>query len=326
MGISLCSRSVSSFIKLDVRCTHLNRIANVKRILSRGAAILITATLTGCASVDFYEVLDNGKLKNTGFLYYPAKPYLLIETKDKNTVTSVISLPDTSNPHRVKQRKGWGTAELGFEIDNGMIKSFNSKSDSKGPETFASIAGLGTAQAALDSAKAAILAAELSAGDTKKATFADESVKDAPINYNVKVFMEAVAVIKNEVLPILKKAASNLSYEIETTSKVASILEQNTKINFEPDNPDALLQAVEVRRKLARTQVEILSNVSSTLAIYAENKAEKPEIILIAKNANEKLNFVMMSLSKFSVRSSSVDGLYEINYINGRVNLRKVTL
>jgi len=154
----------------------------MKNILNKFVWIYLVVGLTGCASIDFYEVISDGTQKEVGFLYYPPKPYLLIETKDDNTVTSIISLPDLSRPHRVKQDNGWGSAELGFEVENGMIKSFNSKTDSKGPETLTSIAGLGTAQAALDTAKAAILTTELSAGDTVKMAIAGGQETDSPVN------------------------------------------------------------------------------------------------------------------------------------------------
>ena len=76
----------------------------------------------------FMEMNDPfGSEKNTGFLYYPPKPYLLVEEKDNSLATKIISLPDLSRPHRVKQDNGWGSAELSFVIENGMIKSFNSK-------------------------------------------------------------------------------------------------------------------------------------------------------------------------------------------------------
>ena len=120
--------------------------------------ICFIAALTGCASIDFYEVAEDGTEKETGFLYYPAKPFLLVEMKDENIATKIISLPNLSRPHRVKQNNGWGAAELGFEIENGMIKSFNSKTDSKAPETISSLAGLGSAKAEIETAKAATLA------------------------------------------------------------------------------------------------------------------------------------------------------------------------
>lgn len=289
------------------------------------AWLSVIVCLAGCASIDFYEVQKDGAEKEVGFLYYPPKPYLLIETKDDNTVTSIITLPDLSRPHRVKQDNGWGSAELGFEIENGMIKSFNSKTDSKGPETLTSIAGLATAKAGLITAEAAKLTAELSAGDTQKMmSFPTGPEKNIPKNYNVKVFINSVTDLRSKILPILEKDSSKLSYEIETIKLVIAALESNTKIDFDPNKPDALIAAVEERRKLAKKQAGILKNVSSTLAIYADNKAEKPELILIAKNSNELLKEVLMSLIAFSLRSSSINGLYEISYIKGKLNLRKV--
>lgn len=295
--------------------------------LIKGISIIATLVcLTGCTNIQFYEEND-GDLKETGFLYYPPKPYLLIETKDGNAVTSIISLPDLSKPHRVKQTKGWGSSELGFEIENGMIKSFNSKTDSKGPETLTAISGLGTAQAALDTAKAAILTAELSAGTTTKMTDINSgSTVDIPINYNVKAFVEGADSLKQKVLPILSKEKSKLSYEIDLVNQSIAILQKNQTIDYQPLDPDALLNAVEEKRKLSKRQAEILKNVSATLDVYASNDAEDAGLILIAKSSNDELKSVIKSLLAFSLRSSSVNGLYEIQYLNGRLSLRKVVL
>jgi hypothetical protein len=297
----------------------------MKKLLVKYTWFVFVIGLAGCSSIDFYEVKSDGTQVDSGFLYYPSKPYLLVETKSDKTVTSIISLPDLSRPHRVKQDNGWGSAELGFEIENGMIKSFNSKTDSKGPETLTSIAGLGTAQAALATAEAAQLTAELSAGDSQKMMAVPGGPKtDVPNNYNVKVFIDAATALKSDVLPILEKNDSKLSYEIESVKQVIAIVESNQKIDFNPAAPDALLTAVEERRKIAGKQAGILKNVFSTLTVYAENKAEEPPLILIAKNANDELKLVIKSLLAFSLRSTSTNGLYEINFINGRLNLRKV--
>jgi hypothetical protein len=295
--------------------------------IKNSIAICFTiALLTSCSSVDFYQVNESGDQEEVGFLYYPPKPFLLIETKDNNISTSIISLPDLSRPHRVKQSKGWGTAELGFVIENGMIKSFNSKIDSKGPETIASIASLGTAQAAIDAAEAAIITAELAAGDTIKMTKAGGALTDFPLNYKVKVFVGSSKSLEEMVLPILETKSTKFSYEIKSIKQVISVLKANEKIDYAPFDPDKLLTDVEKRRKIAKQQADILKNITTTLSVYSNNGAEEPSLILLAKNANAQLKPVMKSLLGFSLRSSSVNGLYEIGYTNGRINLKKVII
>lgn len=287
----------------------------------------VAALIASCSSVDFYEVDENGKQNNVGFLYYPPKPYLLIEAKDGSMVRSVISLPDLSKPHRIRQRKGWGTAELGFTIDNGMISTFNSKTDAKGPEALTSIAGLGTAEAALITAKAAEIVAEASTGgDDDKAGFVLGSKEKFPIDYKVDSFVKSVAILKGEVLPILANGASNFEYEIQLINEVVSFLESSSMIDYDPLKPDDFINEIEKRRKPAKQQANILKNVSTTLTIYENNGAEKPALILIAKSANDGIKPVIKMLNNFSLRNASIAGLYEISYINGKLNLSKVLI
>lgn len=272
----------------------------LKKIVLLTVLVMI---LNGCASIDFYEVDKNGTMTERGFLYYPPKPYLLIETKDDNLTTKIISLPNLSKPHRVKQNNGWGTAELGFEIENGMIKSFNSKTDSKAPETITALASLGTAKAAIDTAQAAIITAELTADKTVKMMSSSGETEIFPINYKVKVFEDSYNSIKNSVIPHLEADNKTFKIEIETLNKVLKIISNNTTIEYKPLNPDALLASVEEKRKVAKKIVTKLKNVSAALNLYAENKVEKPTLALPAKNANTTLTQVIKEISAFSLRS-----------------------
>lgn len=290
--------------------------------------IFILATLliglNGCASIDFYEVNGDGTMTEEGFLYYPPKPYLLVEKKDDNITSRIITLPDLAKPHRVKQNNGWGTADLGFEIENGMIKSFNSKTDSKGPETLTALTSMGTAKAAIDTAGAAILTAELSANKTMSMMGTSGKAEIISIVYKVKVFEESYNLLNNKVIPPLNADAKTFKTEIETLKNVLNTLQTNINIDYQPLDPDALLLSVEKRRKLAKKLTTQLKNVSSTLSFYAENKVEKPILALPAKISNTSLSDVIKKLIAFSLRSSSVTGLYEIDYINGQLNLHKV--
>lgn len=288
--------------------------------------ISITLNLTACSSIDFYEVNKDGTENEVGFLYYPPKPYLLVEQADKNITTKIISLPDTSRPHRVKQKGGWGTSDLSFTIKDGMIETFNAKTDSKGVETLTSIAGLGTAKAALDTAKSALITAEFTASSgTAKLTGAGLDMKVA-IKYKVKSFIDSAEILTNDVIKTLKKENNDFKHQISSLKKVLTTIKNNTEVDYRTLNPDVLLKEVEKRRKLAKVLTTDLNNVSSSLAIYANNEADKPDLVLVAKEANTKLANAIKLLSAFSLRSSSVTGLYEINYINGRLQLNKVVL
>lgn len=286
----------------------------------------ISLSMTACSSIDFYEVNKDGTEKEVGFLYYPPKPYLLVEQVDKNITTKIISLPDTSRPHRVKQNGGWGTSDLSFTIKDGMIETFNAKTDSKGVETLTSIAGLGTAKAALDTAKSALITAEFTASaGTVKLFGAGVDMKVA-IKYKVKSFVDSAVILETYVIKTLKKEATDFKHQITSLKDVLTTIQRNTEVDYKTLNPDVLLKEVEKRRKLAKVLVTDLNNVSSSLAIYANNEAKKPNLVLVAKKANTKLAKAVKLLSAFSLRSSSVTGLYEINYINGRLQLNKVVL
>lgn len=298
----------------------------MKKTITFTPLLITTFILSSCASIDFYEVKKDKTLENLGFLYYPPKPYLLIETKGENLTTKIISLPDLSNPHRVKQDNGWGTAELGFTIENGMIKTFNSKTDSKGPETITSLASLGTAKAELKAAKAAILTAELTPASIVEAKDNKGDKVKLPTSYTVNAFENSYKTIKNKVLLSLNDNKKIFKDEINTLTAVHKILKNKTTIKYEPLKPDALLSAVEERRKISRKLAIKLKNVSSTLDIYESSKPKEGNVILLAKNANVPLKNVIKEILGFSLRSSSVTGLYEIDFISGKLNLRKVVL
>ncbi|TDN87057.1 hypothetical protein DET49_11411 [Salegentibacter sp. 24] len=106
---------------------------------------------TGCSSVQYTN--PSGE-KTAGILTYPPKPYILVErgytetegdseTSVKGEIkVSLISLPDTEKPLYLKQKSGLGSTELNLTLENGMIKTYGSKADTKIPETITSVAGL----------------------------------------------------------------------------------------------------------------------------------------------------------------------------------------
>jgi len=112
---------------------------------------LLVLGITSCASVE-YKDDNNDDVK--GIKTYSSKPYLLVERNYSQTKkgeenatkgeikTTLISLPDIENPIYLKEKSGLGSSELSFTLENGMIKTYGSKADSKIPETITSVAGL----------------------------------------------------------------------------------------------------------------------------------------------------------------------------------------
>jgi hypothetical protein len=100
--------------------------------------VLLVAA-SGCARIEVVDSRDSED--KTGVLTYPARPFLLVSKSETGTVTKVISLPDYSRPRLVRQTGWFGTTEMNFTLDNGMIVSAGAKSDSKTPETLTAIAG-----------------------------------------------------------------------------------------------------------------------------------------------------------------------------------------
>lgn len=122
------------------------------------STIILTITvffillLVGCAHVNFYS--DKNLQTKTGIEFFSPKPYLLVvnlkSTKSIDLVkvgtdssyAQIVYLPDLSNPMYMEPCSGLGTNDIEIEMDNGMIKSFNNKSDAEIPETIDKITGL----------------------------------------------------------------------------------------------------------------------------------------------------------------------------------------
>jgi hypothetical protein len=98
---------------------------------------------TGCASVRFYPT--PGLSGKTGLRFYTVKPYLLVELhseKDNTIKTSVIYLPDLSNPQYLVVKPGFGSNEIKMAFTNSSLNSYGLISESQIPETIDAIAGL----------------------------------------------------------------------------------------------------------------------------------------------------------------------------------------
>ena len=108
-------------------------------LLSLGISVL----LSGCATVKFYS--DESLKNETGLRFYSPKPYLLVEydgTKTVNLKTSIVYLPDLSDPQYIRIKPGIGSAALKLELNNGILSSYGLTTDTKIPETLGKVTDL----------------------------------------------------------------------------------------------------------------------------------------------------------------------------------------
>ncbi|WP_291198168.1 hypothetical protein [Hyphomonas sp.] len=130
-------------------------------------AFMALACLAGCAHTTFHELQDNTAgdgtrsytltKEDSGLVYYVPVPHLLVtrpQNKDGATTSQIIMLPDLDRPMSMKFHPGLGSAEMGVTLSNGMIASFNQKTDSKIPETLANLAAPFTGLATADATRA----------------------------------------------------------------------------------------------------------------------------------------------------------------------------
>ena len=99
--------------------------------------------LTGCATVKIYS--DAGLKKETGLRFYTLKPYLLVEylaEKDKTVKTSVVYLPDLSDPQFMVLKPGVGSSELKMAFKNSALESYGVAVDSQLPESMEAFAAM----------------------------------------------------------------------------------------------------------------------------------------------------------------------------------------
>jgi len=108
-------------------------------------AVMIVADilLTGCATVKVYS--DADLKKETGVRFYTLKPYLLVEymaEKDNTVKTTVIYLPDLSDPQFMVMKPGIGSSELKMAFKNSALESYGTAIDSQLPESMEAFAAM----------------------------------------------------------------------------------------------------------------------------------------------------------------------------------------
>ena len=115
----------------------------MKRLLICLLVPLGVLFLGACATVKVYS--DAGLKNETGLRYYTLKPYLLVEymaEKDNTVKTSVVYLPDLSDPQFMVLKPGIGSSELKMTLKNSALESYGVVTDSQLPESMAAFADI----------------------------------------------------------------------------------------------------------------------------------------------------------------------------------------
>ena len=107
--------------------------------------VLFCILLPGCAGVKLYKDDSFDRSKRTGLKFYYPKPYLLVErnaAKDAPLKTTIIYLPDLTDPVYAKVISGMGSNAFSLALANGSLASYGVTTDSKIPETIAAAGGV----------------------------------------------------------------------------------------------------------------------------------------------------------------------------------------
>lgn len=122
--------------------TMKNDVKPGKRVVYVTALVTLLA-LSGCATVKFYS--DPDLKKETGLRYYTLRPYLLVEykaEKDNTVKTTVVYLPDLSDPQFLKARTGIGKNDIKMTFANSALTSYGAVSQSQVPELMEAFANM----------------------------------------------------------------------------------------------------------------------------------------------------------------------------------------
>jgi hypothetical protein len=115
----------------------------MKKLTILAALTVSIILLAGCATVKIYS--DAGLKNETGLRFYTLKPYLVVEylaEKDKTVKTSVVYLPDLSDPQFMVLKPGVGSSELKMAFKNSALESYGVATDSQLPESMEAFAAM----------------------------------------------------------------------------------------------------------------------------------------------------------------------------------------
>ena len=95
----------------------------MKRLIVITAIVVICIMIAGCATVKVYS--DAELKKETGLRFYTLRPYLLVDyqaEKDNTIKTTVVYLPDLSDPQFMVLKPGIGSSELKMSFSNSALE------------------------------------------------------------------------------------------------------------------------------------------------------------------------------------------------------------
>lgn len=107
------------------------------------AIIIVSLFSCSCAGVKLYK--DSDLKSQTGLKVYNSKPFLLVEFNSHNDTplkSSIVFLPDLTQPTYAKVIRGIGSNDLKINLTDGMLTSYGVTTDSKLPELLTSLTGV----------------------------------------------------------------------------------------------------------------------------------------------------------------------------------------
>ena len=147
--------------------------------LKLGVILACAQAIAACAGVRVYS--DPAFTHETGVKVFAPKPYLLVArtgAKNNPVQLSIVYLPDTRDVSYIRQKRGWGSNDLGLGIQNGMLVQLGSKGDARMAEGTSAVADLLTAAAKVYAAERPRGAAEGDEADG--ATFELYEIRQEP--------------------------------------------------------------------------------------------------------------------------------------------------
>lgn len=264
--------------------------------------LLLCFAFTGCASVKFCD--ENGN--DIGFEYHPAKPYLLIETDDKDVQKArIISIPDMSKTRYVKRQSGLGTVDFSFKITDSMLNEFAGKSDSKVPETIAAVtSGFSSV------VKAAHTAGLMSMGSetpTNGTTFKVPQVVDA-----IDALDNGIRELPTQADPDDKDKSSFLVL-VDVRSRVEAIKIELDKLKEFKGTIETILNEFLKNRKAVSEKVSRLKPEVDVLEKFATSDAKDYKLYSKkAQNASRPMKNAIRLLTDYTGDPKPKMRLYEI--------------
>jgi hypothetical protein len=195
---------------------------------------LVSLSVAGCGHISTYTDPKLTRGTETGILYYPPKPYLLVSrtgAKDKPNDVQVVYLPDLSQPRYAVMKSGFGSSNLALTFSNGVLVSTSQQTDPKIVELITALAGVPTslATAAKTRAEAGAIRAEASdyPGVARTiSSIADDIAAIADDQQTWRVLIGNQIEILRRLPQQLRQQAVRLADPATNPSNVGAIIEQ----------------------------------------------------------------------------------------------------